>query len=118
MKVLKDDAVLLYYACKHPRTPFYIKGLLAVLGVYVFSPLDLLPDYLPLIGVLDDVTVIPAALLYLTHLLPAAVRADCQKQSERLHNKLPRLLVLLVALAALWLLLFAFGIGYLVWKVI
>lgn len=112
--ILKDDALLLYYAWKHPYTPPYVKGLMLALLVYVFSPIDLLPDYLPIIGIFDDVALIPAGLLFLTNMLPPSVRAECQRQSGKWSRRLPWILALLLGAMAGWILLLFFGLGYLI----
>lgn len=114
LRVLKEDAVLLYYAWKHPHTPPFVKGLMIALLVYVFSPIDLLPDYLPVIGILDDITLIPAGLLYLTHLLPPSVRMECQRQSGKWHRRMPWILASLLVAVAGWILLIIFGLRYLI----
>lgn len=111
-KLLKDEALLLYYAWRHPHTPPYVKGLLLVLAAYVFSPIDLLPDYLPLLGIVDDVTVIPFGLLYLTRLLPFSVQEECRKESEKWRRRTPWLLAVLFAVVVLWILLLIFGVSY------
>lgn len=116
LKVLKKDAVLLYFAWKHPRTPGYIKMLLMLFAVYVLSPLDLLPDFLPVAGIVDDVTVVFFGLPLLTRLLPPAVHADCGKASEQWRAGAARLLGVLLALALGWILLLAFGLHYLFTK--
>lgn len=113
LTVLKNDAVLLYFAWKHPRTPGLVKALLIALVVYVFSPLDILPDYLPFIGVTDDITVILSGLLILTRMLPPAVREDCGKASEQWHGGIKRLLGWLLLLALGWILLLGLGFYYL-----
>lgn len=114
LRILKDDALLLYYAWKHPHTPPQVKGLLIALLAYVFSPLDIMPDYLPLIGILDDVMLIPAGLLYLTHMLPVSVRAECREESAKWHRRTPWILGLLCVVAAAWILLLIFGLSYLI----
>lgn len=113
LKVLKDDALILYYAWKHPGTPSYIRGMLAIMIAYVISPIDFLPDYIPLLGIADDAALIPASILYLNYLLPAAVRTDCQRESMKLKKRAPWLLGLIALLAIGWLALIAAGIRYL-----
>ncbi|WP_425061435.1 YkvA family protein [Sporomusa carbonis] len=103
LKVLRHDAVILYYAWKHPLTPNYIKGLLVALLAYLVSPLDILPDYLPAVGIADDAALISAAVLYLPRLLPSRVVADCKRQSQKWSRRLPYIFGLLLILGAVWM---------------
>jgi len=112
-KTLKDDAILLFFAWKHPYTPAYIKGAIVALLAYVFSPVDIVPDYLPLIGIADDAMLIPAALFYLTHLLPEPVRAECQQESAKWRQRVPLLLGVLVFCFIAWIVLVIIGFSYL-----
>nr|WP_092073195.1 DUF1232 domain-containing protein [Dendrosporobacter quercicolus]NSL48742.1 DUF1232 domain-containing protein [Dendrosporobacter quercicolus DSM 1736]SDM55442.1 Protein of unknown function [Dendrosporobacter quercicolus] len=116
LKALKDDAIVLYYAWKHPQTPAYIKGLMLAVLVYVFSPIDVIPDYLLFLGITDDALLLPTAVIYLSRLLPDAVRAECYSSSLRWRNRLPWLLGLLVVALIGWLTLCLLGIAYLVAK--
>ena len=54
---LKQDVVALWFCTRHPRTPFIAKALAAALVAYAFSPIDLIPDFIPLLGYLDDVLI-------------------------------------------------------------
>ncbi len=115
-KALKDDAIVLYYAWKHPHTPVFIKALTVAVLAYVFSPVDVIPDYLPLLGIADDAILLPAAIHYLTHLLPASVQAECAGQSRRWRSRLPWLLVAVGVALLLWLTVCLLGIVYLIVK--
>lgn len=112
LKVIKDDAILLFYAWKHPHTPAYIKGMLLALLAYVFSPVDFIPDFLPVLGITDDAAIIPAAILYLTHLLPPSVRRDCQYRSGKWSKRIPWLLGVIVFCVLAWIVLAIFGLHY------
>jgi uncharacterized membrane protein YkvA (DUF1232 family) len=112
LKVLKSDALILYYAWKHPLTPAYIKGALVALIAYVFSPVDIVPDFIPFFGMLDDVALIPTAILYLTHMLPAPVLIECQRGSEKWKKRLPVILGVMIFLVAAWITLVILGLGY------
>ena len=81
-KALKRDGLTLWMACKHPATPWYAKALAAFVVAYALSPIDLIPDFIPVLGYLDDVLLLPG-LIYLTiKLLPAHVLADCRDQTD------------------------------------
>jgi uncharacterized membrane protein YkvA (DUF1232 family) len=79
---IRRDAHALYLACQHPRTPWYAKLLAAAVAAYAFSPIDLIPDFIPLLGYLDDLILIPAGILLAIRLIPAPVLAACRMQAE------------------------------------
>ena len=74
--LVKGDARLLWRALRHPQSPGWLK--LGTLGIvlYVLSPIDLIPDVIPVIGVLDDIVLVPLAIRFLLNRLPAHLRAD------------------------------------------
>ncbi len=74
--VVKGDARLLWRALRHPQAPAWLKWGTAGLVLYLLSPVDLLPDVLPVIGVIDDLVLIPLALSWMLRRLPAWLRAD------------------------------------------
>ncbi|EGO65897.1 YkvA family protein [Acetonema longum] len=116
LKLLKEDTIALYYAWKHPLTPGYVKGMLLVLAVYLFSPIDLLPDYMPLLGIADDAALLSAATLYFHRMLPESVRLECRQQSLKWQKRLPWVLaagiILIVSWTVFWLVLVIKGIQY------
>jgi uncharacterized membrane protein YkvA (DUF1232 family) len=74
--VVKGDARLLWRALRHPLAPTWLKPAAALLVLYLISPIDLIPDAIPIIGLMDDVVLIPLAIRFLLDRLPAALRAD------------------------------------------
>ncbi len=78
--VLRGDARPLWFALRHPLTPRWLKPALALVGLYLLSPVDLLPDTLPVLGVVDDLVLVPLALSWIVQRLPAALRADFARQ--------------------------------------
>ncbi|CVK20314.1 YkvA family protein [Sporomusa sphaeroides] len=105
LKLLRDNGMILYYAWRHPLTPNYLKGILAALVIYLLSPIDLLPDYLPLLGIVDDAALATGALLYLTRLLPAPVLAESRRQSEKWGRRMPYIIGILAIAAIGWIVL-------------
>jgi uncharacterized membrane protein YkvA (DUF1232 family) len=74
--LVKSDARLLWRALKHPQSPAWLKwGTLAVL-LYLVSPIDLIPDFIPVIGLMDDIILVPLAINWLLKRLPAHIRDD------------------------------------------
>ena len=78
---LKADLYALYLAARDPRTPWYAKLFLAGVVAYAASPIDLIPDFVPVLGYLDDVILIPFALALALKLVPYAVMADCRARA-------------------------------------
>ena len=74
--VLRGDARLLWFALRHPSAPGWLKPSLALVALYLVSPIDLLPDVLPVVGVVDDLVLIPLALAFIVRRLPPDLRAD------------------------------------------
>lgn len=115
VKVLKRETFTLYLAWRHPRVPWYAKLLaLAVVG-YALSPIDLIPDFIPVLGYLDDLVLIPLGILLVMRLIPPDVLDECRRQSDQLIGKAARagkiaaavVIVIWTAAAALaaWLIL-------------
>ena len=75
---LRQETFALYLAAKHPDTPWYAKAFLAVVVAYAFSPIDLIPDFIPVVGYLDDLILIPAGIALAVKLTPHSVMAECR----------------------------------------
>lgn len=76
--VIRGDARLLWLALKHPLSPGWLKPAVGLMAVYVLSPVDLIPDVIPLLGLADDVVLLPLAIRFLLKRLPERVRSDIQ----------------------------------------
>jgi len=83
---LRTDTYALYYACRDPRVPWYAKALLAVIVGYVISPIDLIPDFIPVLGSLDELVLVPLGIAAAVKLIPASVWEDCRARSRALSN--------------------------------
>ena len=73
--VLRGDARQLWFALRHPGAPGWLKLGTALIALYVFSPIDLLPDVIPVIGVVDDLVLVPLAIRWLLKRLPPEIAA-------------------------------------------
>jgi uncharacterized membrane protein YkvA (DUF1232 family) len=73
---LKQDVVAVALAMRDPRVPWYAKALGAFIVAYALSPIDLIPDFVPVIGYLDDLVLVPLGLLLMLRLIPAEVLAE------------------------------------------
>jgi uncharacterized membrane protein YkvA (DUF1232 family) len=79
---IKRDGLTLWFAGRHPGTPWLAKALGLVVVAYALSPVDLIPDFIPVLGYLDDVVLLPGLIWLAIRLLPADVLADCRAQAE------------------------------------
>jgi uncharacterized membrane protein YkvA (DUF1232 family) len=79
---LRREVFVLYLAMRHPATPWYAKALAACVVAYALSPIDLIPDPIPVIGYLDDLVLVPLGLLAVRRLIPPAVLTDCRQTAE------------------------------------
>ena len=80
--LIRGDARLLWFALKHPLAPGWLKPAVALMVLYVLSPLDLLPDSIPFIGGVDDLVLVPLAIAFTAKRLPAALRADFARRGN------------------------------------
>ncbi|MDF3838446.1 YkvA family protein [Cupriavidus basilensis] len=79
---IKRDAVALWFAYRHPGTPLAVKALCVFVVGYALSPIDLIPDFIPVLGYVDDVLLLPGLILLAIRLLPSSVVSECRKQAE------------------------------------
>ena len=76
--VVRGDARLLWLALKHPLSPRWLKPAVGLMVLYVLSPVDLIPDAIPVLGLLDDVALVPLAIRFVLKRLPPRVRQDIE----------------------------------------
>lgn len=81
-KKLKRDGVTLWFACKHPETPWYAKALGIFVVAYALSPIDLIPDFIPVLGYVDDVLLLPGLIWLAIRLTPAPVLTECRLKGD------------------------------------
>lgn len=80
---VKRDVLTLWFSLRHPGTPLHAKVVAALVVAYAFSPIDLIPDFIPVLGFLDDVILVPLGVLLAVWLIPAGVWAECQSSAQR-----------------------------------
>jgi uncharacterized membrane protein YkvA (DUF1232 family) len=81
-KKLKQEAYALYLCSRHPNTPWYAKLFALIIVGYALSPIDLIPDFIPVIGYLDDLVLIPAGIALLTKMMPKDVLEECRQKAQ------------------------------------
>lgn len=77
-RALKDEALAVYLAAKDPRTPWYAKALVFFVAAHTFSPIDLIPDFIPVLGYLDDLIITPLGLALAIRLIPPEVLEEAR----------------------------------------
>lgn len=83
-KKLKKDIPAVFLAFKHKSTPWYAKAVLGITLIYALSPIDLIPDFIPVLGYLDDVILLPALIALAIKMIPKSVMDECRISSEDL----------------------------------
>ena len=79
---LSAQTYALYLAYRHPRTPWYAKVFAALVVGYVFSPIDPIPDFIPVVGLLDEMVVVPIGVLIAAKMIPREVMEECQEKAR------------------------------------
>ena len=80
---IRRDVLAIYLAARDPRTPWYAKALALCVAAYALSPIDLIPDFIPVLGYLDDVVIVPLGILAVLKLIPAEIMADNRAAAAR-----------------------------------
>ena len=111
-KKLNKELYALYLAYKDPRVPWYTRVLAIMVVGYAFSPIDFIPDPIPVLGYLDDIILIPLGIALLIKLVPAEVLNECrEKAGQRLFERKPKNWFAACIIILIWIILFAL-VGY------
>ncbi len=110
---LKDDTYALYLAYRDPRTPWYAKIWAALVVAYAFSPIDLIPDFIPVLGYLDDLLIVPLGVFVALKLIPAEVMTESREKAKENKQK-PANWWAATLIILLWLALAGLGIAWFV----
>lgn len=110
-KKLKKDIPAVFLALKNKSTPWYAKAVLGITLAYALSPIDLIPDFIPVLGYLDDIILLPALIALAIKMIPQNVMEECRKESEDLwKNGKPKkwyyaIPIMLIWVSILWLII-------------
>ncbi|MGI5897447.1 MAG: YkvA family protein [Oscillospiraceae bacterium] len=106
IKHLKMETAAIYLAFRHPDTPLYAKLAAGVTIGYALSPVDLIPDFIPLLGYLDDLLILPLLLLLSVRLIPDGILSECRAAAKALwQNGRPKHWYYGIPVFLIWLLL-------------
>ena len=112
-RTIKRDAHALYLAARDPRVPWYAKALTIAVATYALSPIDLIPDFVPVLGYVDDLIIVPAGMALVIRLIPPEIMAQHRDMAAAALDR-PVSRAAGVAIVAIWL----SAIGLTVWIVI
>jgi uncharacterized membrane protein YkvA (DUF1232 family) len=115
-RVVKRDVLALYLAARDPRVPWYAKALALLVAGYALSPIDLIPDFIPVLGYLDDVILVPAGILLVRRLIPEAILEEHRATAERLAER-PTSRAAAAVIVAIWIAALALTV-WLAWPAI
>jgi uncharacterized membrane protein YkvA (DUF1232 family) len=109
-RTIKRDVIALWLAGRDPRVPWYAKLVAASVAAYALSPIDLIPDFIPVLGYLDDLLIVPLGILLAVKLVPPHMMVEFRAEAALIAEK-PMSRRGAVAIVALWIL----GAGLLLW---
>jgi uncharacterized membrane protein YkvA (DUF1232 family) len=116
-RALKRDVHAIYLAAHHPRVPWYAKLLAIAVAGYALSPIDLIPDFIPVLGYVDDLIIVPLGIWLVVRLIPTEIMAECRATASEAgappHGK-----VVAIIVVAIWILSAALlvGVAYAHWR--
>lgn len=109
-KEIKRNVFVLYLAYRDPRVPWYAKLFTILVVAYAFSPIDLIPDFIPILGYIDDIVLVPLGIVLALKMIPAPVIEDCRARAEEISKSgkpknwfVGGLFILIWILLAVWL---------------
>ncbi|WP_084712775.1 YkvA family protein [Alkalidesulfovibrio alkalitolerans] len=114
-KTMKRDVLALYLAGRDPRVPWYVKLLAAATAAYALSPIDLIPDFIPVIGYLDDIIILPTAIWLTVRLIPQEILAELRNEASLRLAQRPRSVLAAGVIVTIWLGI-ALMTGWLLWR--
>ena len=81
-RIIKRDVHALYLASRDPRVPWYVKALAVAVAAYALSPIDLIPDFIPVLGYLDDLIIVPLGIVLVVWLIPPAIMEEHRERAS------------------------------------
>jgi len=106
-RTIRRDTLALYLAARDPRVPWYAKALALLVAAYALSPIDLIPDFVPVLGYLDDLVIVPLGILAVVKLIPPPLMAE-HRAAAALTAEKPTSRAAAVAIGTIWILSIVF----------
>ena len=101
-RAIRRDVVAVWIAARDPRVPWYAKALALAVAAYALSPIDLIPDFIPVLGYLDDLIIVPLGILLVIKLIPTDLMAEFRAEAAR-REAAPRSTVAAVVIVLTWI---------------
>lgn len=101
-RTLKRDVVALWLAARDPRVPWYAKAVAGAVAAYALSPIDLIPDFVPVIGYVDDLLIVPLGIWVAVRLVPADLMQEFRQEAARREGR-PKSYAAAALIAAIWI---------------
>jgi uncharacterized membrane protein YkvA (DUF1232 family) len=108
---LRHQTLVVYFAARDPRMPFHVRVIALLVAAYAVSPIDLIPDFIPVIGYLDDLLLIPLGIALVIRLTPKEVLESARAQAKLATDK-PVSYVAAAIIAAIWVLLLVIAVKW------
>lgn len=100
---LKKKLIMLYLATKHPASPWYTKWFILLILAYALSPIDLIPDVVPVIGLLDDLLLLPFGIWLALKMIPKHVKKECAEEARNYNWKKKKNFIFAIFTILLWM---------------
>ena len=113
-KGIKQQTLVAYFAARDARTPWLVRLLALLVAAYALSPIDLIPDFIPVLGYLDDLIIVPIGLVVVLRLVPEEVKQSARGRAAALASR-PTSRAMAMVIVAIWLLV-ASVLGLWVWR--
>jgi uncharacterized membrane protein YkvA (DUF1232 family) len=101
-RTLRRDVLTLYLAARDPRVPWYAKAVAACVAVYALSPIDLIPDFIPILGYLDDLVIVPLGIWLAIRLIPPFVLEELRQAAIARYQPRPKSWIGAAIILVLW----------------
>jgi len=115
-RTLKRDTVAIYLAARDPRVPWYAKVVAACVAAYALSPIDLIPDFIPVIGYLDDIILVPLGIALAIRLIPPALLEEHRESVSARIAKRPVSQMGALVIISIWVALASLFVAWLVFR--
>ncbi len=109
-RTLKSDGMTLWFCCRHPQMPWLPKIFALLVVGYFLSPIDLIPDFIPVLGYLDELILLPGCIYLILRMVPPAVLTEARAEATQwiaTHQPRPRSIVAAIVIMLLWMIFFS-----------
>lgn len=114
-RIMRRDVMALYLAGRDPRVPWYAKAMALTTAAYAFSPIDLIPDFIPVLGYVDELFILPLFIWFTVRLVPVDVMSELRGEADRrLSDKRPRSIAGAFIIGLIWISIAAITIHWMV----